>query len=104
MNDLKIKELLKKDSSTPKAPSDELTQIYQKIESKSVNLFDFFNSRSIALTFCLVFVVVGANLTFIKSSSSTLTESEQQELIEFMLEDAYLNNGEISYAWIETSS
>ena len=104
MNDSNLKDLLKRDTSVPKAPRDELIQIHQKIENQSVNTFEFFSLKSLSLAFCLVLIMAGVNITFNHSPELGLglTEAEQQELIEFMLEDAYLNNGESSYAWIET--
>ncbi|PIK14371.1 hypothetical protein [Halobacteriovorax sp. JY17] len=104
MNDLDLKKLLKKDDSVPKAPSSELNQIHQRIASETFDLSTFFNIKSLALACCLVIVISGVKFSINSFSTPVLTEAEQQELIEYMLEDAYLNNGESSYAWVEVDN
>ncbi|GEM_PF-4113165 len=104
MNDHDIKNLLKSDNSAPKVPKNELNQIHQRIEDSSFDIFRVFNFKSIALACCLVIVVAGVKFSITNLSTPRLTEQEQQELIEFMLEDQYLSNTESSYAWIEDNN
>lgn len=104
MNDLDLKKLIKKDRSVPEAPKNELNQIYQKIESDSFSIIGLLNIRSIALACCLVIVVASVKFSITSLSAPKLTEQEQQELIQYILEDQYFSNGEASYAWVDDTN
>lgn len=103
MNDDKIKELLKNDKSVPSAPINELSNIYREIEEDSKSFMDLFSVRNFALACSLVLVIFGAKISLNNISNPDLiSEREQEELIEYMLSDGYLNDSESSYAWVDS--
>ncbi|WP_372654905.1 hypothetical protein [Halobacteriovorax sp.] len=104
MNDQKLKDLIKNDKSAPKTPKNELDQIYQKIEDDASSIMNLLNIKSFALSCCLIIVVSGVKFSITELSTQQLTEVEQQELIEYMLEDQYLSNTDSSYAWVDESN
>jgi hypothetical protein len=98
MNDNEIKRLLDEDRSVPEAPVNEWNQIHSKIRTKHESIFSFFKMQSTIAIACGVLIV----LTIIRFNSQALvTESQRDELTDFILEDSYLAESQDLYSWIE---
>ncbi|ATH06418.1 hypothetical protein BIY24_00205 [Halobacteriovorax marinus] len=104
MTNEKIKELLNRDNSTPQAPLNELNNIHRRINEKPASLIERLGIKQVALVLSLLIVITLSKTGLDSISTPKLTEQEQADLIEYMLEDAYLSNGESSYAWVEINN
>lgn len=94
MNDEQLKNLLNKDMSTPEAPINE----WSKIESKM-------NRNRFAFTFPLILsaslmVIVALNLQPLLKKSP-LDMSNDEDIVEYMLDDSYYESSENLYGWVE---
>lgn len=98
MNDNEIKKLLDQDRSVPEAPVNEWNQIHSKIKAKPESIFNFFKMQSTIAVVCGVLILI----TIIRfNSTASITESQREELTDFILEDSYLADGQDLYSWIE---
>ncbi|MCO4755856.1 MAG: hypothetical protein KC478_15350 [Bacteriovoracaceae bacterium] len=96
MDDVKLKELLNKDTEIPKAPRDEWARIVLKADqSKQSKIYKMFAPFfAIGVASLLIAVVF-------KGQMNTNTYEKQAEVMEFFLEEDYLSTQDQLYAWID---
>ena len=93
MNDEKLKSLLKQDTSAPTEPSNQWSSILNKIESKKgINLRWLLPASALASVLAVLLIKSPP----IEPKSSI---AQEQELIEFFLEDFY--GEEEVYSWLD---
>lgn len=103
MNDEQLKNLLQKDNSAPKASPYEWQKIERSLNKKGQQESSWFSSFKLALTACsLIVCFIAIQKISVNSDKNVMTD---QELVEYMFEDGYLEssnpNNDPLYAWID---
>ncbi len=94
MNDIKLKEILNKDHSTPVKPSNEWNSIINKMNRNKKWSFKSLPVMLIPLALAIVLVVLVLPI-------QNTTSSERENLIEFVIDDSYFDQTSESYAWVD---
>lgn len=101
MKDSDIKKILKQDSSMPKAPTQEWSNILNEIDKSSESHQNsFFSFQTLSATLG-AFLILTVSFNYFKTTNNSLTANEQNA-IQFLIEDSYLSQSQDSYEWVDS--
>ncbi len=95
MNDDEVKGLLKKDQSTPKAPSGEWSSIYSQLKLQKRNKVNFSLPNLVGFA-CVLFVV---SFSIPQMLEKEAVQSNAQ-IEEYFFNESYLESEEL-YTWVD---